>query len=172
VSKETAQIDTTKRKRGSKYTLAQKAEVVAIASTSKSLREASRDIGLPDMTIARWSEEAKTNPELDAVVAEKKEEIGVKLERIIDKVLSGIESDALNATLANATSFGILFDKLQLVKGQATNITKTLSDDEEKAKADALALFEEYKKAFHGDEKAALARLSENAPSLASHLVM
>ena len=120
-------IDLTKQKRGSKYTLEQKAEVVAIAAASRSKREASRITGVGDDTVARWQSEVQVNEELAAVAAQKIDELGIELDGVIHDMVSSIKDQAKSATLKDIFGLCALIDKRELLAGKPTTRSESIS---------------------------------------------
>ena len=106
----------------------------AAALTSLDLNEGNvyrtaKQLAIPNKTLEEWASGRRISPEVAQFRQHKKAELRARLESVLDRLLQGMEAPgALEAKLDKAslrdvaTSVGILIDKIQLLKGEPTNI--------------------------------------------------
>jgi len=83
--------------------------------------------GVPARTLSRWFN-GESNPPPDKLVKQKKGLLAEKLEFIAEKILDKMADKIDDANLQqSATSLGIVIDKMQLLQGQPTSITRAVS---------------------------------------------
>lgn len=103
------------------------------------LSAVAQHLGVPSRTLSRWFKKEQ-NPPPDELVIQKKGELGAKMSDLLALFVEEMFAAAKDATLQQlATSFGIVFDKLELLYGNPTTRSQVdiavsdlvdISDDE------------------------------------------
>lgn len=92
------------------------------------LSETSRQSGYPIKTLADWRDGAVAD-DVAEIRKEKKQELSELFEGIARDILKAAPDKIDDATLKDAmVAAGVAVDKMQLLKGQPTNITQTNAD--------------------------------------------
>ena len=110
------------------YSTERKAEVLALViANNGNVQKTAIETGIPEQTLVYWVKNADRYHEIRS---EKELELAAKLDITAHKLANSIyDHDLDTATLpAKATAFGIVFDKLQLLRGQPTSITENAGD--------------------------------------------
>ena len=111
------------------YSRERKAEVLALvkANGGNVLRTAD-ETGIPEPTICYWMRNAERFSEFQE---QSETELAVKLDASVHKLINSIYDHDLDSAPLNhkSTAFGIVFDKLQLLRGQPTSITENAIGD-------------------------------------------
>ena len=100
------------------------------------VERSAKALGIPRVTLLDWSKGRKQHPEVSDLRHEKKEQISELIERAVREMIQGSAGKVADANLSQVwTSIGIAVDKMQLLKGEATAITKdaTQRTNEERA---------------------------------------
>ena len=108
------------------YSLDRKTEVLAlVAANGGNVQQTSRETGIPHQTIRFWLANEDRFSEFQS---EKLASLDSKLDKTVNRYLDSIYDHDLSNTPLNhkATAFGVVFDKLQLVRGLPTSITETV----------------------------------------------
>lgn len=110
------------------YPIEQRAQVLAMVAASDSVGAVARDTGIPHQTIRTWIAQQDRYAELRTVKAASLDQ---RLEQTQSLLLDAIPGKISDATLAQtATAFGIVTDKLQLLRGQPTSINLEVNVEE------------------------------------------
>lgn len=92
------------------------------------LAAVAKKVKAPPRTISRWFNKEQ-NPPPDRLVREKKGELVPRIEDLAHKLLDAIgvdvDENGVDA-VRGATAFGIMVDKLQILKGEPTGIVKVV----------------------------------------------
>lgn len=107
--------------------------LAALAANGGNVRKTSRDLGMPYDTLRSWAKGENINQGVVKLQPHKKKALADKLEDIAHKLAGALPEKIEEASLQQtATSLGIVVDKMQLLRGQPTNITDdaSLTDDE------------------------------------------
>ena len=120
--------------------------LATIEAENGNISAAARDLNIPERTINSWNSgeraNTKNDPAFEQLCEEKKNDLITTLEKVAHKLAGGITEEKIaNAKLNDiAVSLAIAIDKLQLLKGEATNITHSLqlSPEQRKARIEAL----------------------------------
>lgn len=140
-------MDETPKRRGRppKYTDERKAEIIAIIENvyAGSINKGCAAIGVPEASVRLWyqpksrkpdrtyhlSDKTEPMPDLppQELIDHKRQQITDTFQRIIERYAGFIEKSDLDGQkpVQAATVVGILFDKLQIMRGQPTHITQT-----------------------------------------------
>lgn len=110
------------------------AALAALAANANNLSRTSKELGIPVATLESWSKR-KTHPEASENSEAKKGPLADHLEAIAWKLADSMPDKLKDAELRDvAVSLGVIVDKMQLLRGRPTDITKNdptgLSDDE------------------------------------------
>lgn len=108
------------------YSLQRKAEVIALVDANGgNVLQTARDTGIPHQTIRHWMIDRNRYSEFEE---QSRGNLDVKMDKTVHRLINSIyDHDLDNASLAaKATAFGVVFDKLQLLRGQPTSITETV----------------------------------------------
>lgn len=107
------------------YTPEKKAEAMAVlAANNGNVRKTAEATGISRRTLAQWAKDV----ELAAApsVEQAKRDLAEHLEALVWKLADAIPDKIAKASLQHtATTLGIIFDKLRLVRGEATVIEKS-----------------------------------------------
>jgi transposase-like protein len=112
------------------YSVERKAEVLALVQANAgNVLQTARETGIPHQTIRLWLE---TPERFSSLQNKTHAELDTKLNRTVHKLIDSIEEhDLETATLAaKSTAFGVVFDKLQLLRGQPTAIQANVDRQE------------------------------------------
>jgi hypothetical protein len=94
-------------------------------------RQVEKHTGISRRTLADWWANRCIHPDANRLAAEKKGDLADKLEQIAHEIIGILPSKYENSTLMQATtSLAIAVDKMQLLRGQPTNINKDLTDEQ------------------------------------------
>lgn len=137
--------------------------------------EAARLVGVPERSLREWANGNCVNDEVFADFAAKKAgRVSAKIDALLDRLADSLaDEDAIAAAplQARATTFGILYDKRRLGRGETTAITAHRDEAAiAKLRADAEALIARILPHYGGDRAAALAAIRENAPALSEYI--
>jgi transposase-like protein len=111
------------------YSIERKAEVLAlIEANNGNIDQTARETGIPHQTIRFWF---ANKQRFSNVQTRKLKDLDIKLDRNVHKLLDSIEDHDLETSSLSqkASAFGIVFDKLQLVRNLPTSINATLDSD-------------------------------------------
>lgn len=105
------------------------------------IKQTAKAIKMPESTLTDWANNRGINPEVTEIREVKKRELADKLEEVAHALTGNIliraesELSILVPMKDVATSLGIVVDKMQLLKGAPTNISKDVSErsNEERA---------------------------------------
>lgn len=105
------------------------------------VQQTAKALKIPESTLTDWANNRGVNPEVTEIRDQKKAELAEKLENVAhaltDNILIRAESElsVLVPMKDIATSLGIIVDKMQLLKGAPTAISKDVSErtNEERA---------------------------------------
>lgn len=114
-----------------RYSVEERAQALAVLQANGgNLKRTERDTGIPRKTLAGWRD--GNNKDHAAVVEQlpaKCEDLASKLDEIAHKIVFVIPEKIEEAKLKDLTySLGVIIDKRNLLRGQATSITETRSD--------------------------------------------
>lgn len=102
------------------------------------VRKTAKTLKMPESTLSDWSKNRGVNKEVTEIREVKKKELSERLEDVAYKLTDNlmIRADSELSILVPmkdiATSLGIVVDKMQLLKGEPTAITKELLSTEER----------------------------------------
>lgn len=105
------------------------------------IRKAAKILKLPESTLTDWANNRGICPEVTEIREEKKAELADKLEEVAhaltDNILLRAQSDfsVLTPLKDLAVSLGIAIDKMQVLKGQPTSISKDVSEHSNEERA-------------------------------------
>lgn len=119
-----------------RYTEAEKAEALAVLEANAgNITGTARVVGIPAATLRLWRGHSAPAPA--ETCEEKKQDLATALEEIARKLIGAIPEKIGEASLQQvSTSLGIAIDKMQLLRGQPTSRTATMTEDWQ-AKTDA-----------------------------------
>lgn len=108
--------------------------LAALTANGGNVSKTSKQLGIPEMTLRQWSDGSR-HPEATQMSEDKKEPLSDACERIARQLADAMPKKIGKAGLQQtATSFAIMVDKMQLLRGKATSIQKhdlsELSDEE------------------------------------------
>jgi transposase-like protein len=108
--------------------------LAALAANGGNIDRTARQLGVPRATLQSWAKGSR-HPEAAEDAAQKKGPLADSIEDLARKVLAGMEDKIEGARFNEAAvGFGILVDKMQLLRGKPTSIDKhdlcDLPDDE------------------------------------------
>ncbi len=112
------------------YSIARKAEVIELVNLNGgNVLQTARETGIPHQTIRVWLQTPDRFTELQNRT---QKELDVKLNKTVHKLIDSIsDHDLTDVPLSQkSTAFGIVFDKLQLLRGQPTSITENIERQE------------------------------------------
>lgn len=115
--------------------------LAALDANRGNVKGTAKNLGIPEPTLRSWAKGRGTNAAVADLQAHKKKDLADKLEDIAHKLAGAISDKIKDATLQQtATSLGIVVDKMQLLRGQPTNITDdaSLTDTERASRIAAL----------------------------------
>jgi transposase-like protein len=93
------------------------------------VRKTARDTGIPFSTLQGWAHQRGVNESVTELAVTKKKNLADELERIALALVDAIPDKIDGASLQQvATAAGIAVDKMQLLRGEPTGITKDVSD--------------------------------------------
>lgn len=112
------------------YSDVEKAQALAVLTANDNdVSRTARDLSIPRTTLIRWVE--SHNQPIDALASEKKKNLADELEAIALKLVAVMPDKIQAATLQQiATSLGITVDKMQLLRGKATERIDTTASIE------------------------------------------
>lgn len=123
------------------WTDAEKSTALAVLDASPSVAAAAQvlrrqGLAIPENTLYRWSGNPsyRDEPGLDRLRQEKREELASIMERLARKLLDDMLEMAPGSIQQNAIAFGIVTDKMLLLRGEANNITQDATSDEDRAR--------------------------------------
>lgn len=107
------------------YSDAEKAEsLAALDANGGNVSKTARDLGLPRKTLAQWADDRHIHQDVAELRQEKKIDLAARLEEIARQLAEAMPEKMATANLQQvATSMGIAIDKMQLLRGQPTNIS-------------------------------------------------
>lgn len=107
------------------YSDAEKAEsLAALDANGGNVSKTARDLGLPRKTLAQWAADRHIHQDVAELRQEKKIDLAARLEQIARQLAEAMPEKMATANLQQvATSMGIAIDKMQLLRGQPTNIS-------------------------------------------------
>jgi transposase len=114
--------------------------LAALAANGGSIALTARQLNIPPQTLRQWARGAR-HPEATQMSDEKKLPLADAFEALSRQLLDGITPEKIKRTGVKdlATSAGIAVDKMQLLRGEPTEITdERLSDDKRRARITAL----------------------------------
>jgi transposase-like protein len=100
------------------------------------VQKSAKALGVPHKTLDEWAKGRNQHPEVADLRNEKKEDICDLIDSAVREMIQGSAGKASEANISQLwTSIGIAVDKMQLLKGEATQITKdaTPRTNEERA---------------------------------------
>jgi transposase-like protein len=102
--------------------------LAALGANGGDLRRTSRDVGVPFSTLQGWAKDRGLNQAVTELAVTKKKDLADELEAIALKLAEAMPDKVKDATLQQiATSLGIAVDKMQLLRGKATERTEATS---------------------------------------------
>jgi transposase-like protein len=107
-----------------RYSDAERAEALAaLDANGGNVSKTARDLGLPRKTLAEWAD-GHIHSDVAELRQEKKIDLAARLEQIARQLAEAMPEKMAAASLQQvATSMGIAIDKMQLLRGQPTNIS-------------------------------------------------
>lgn len=100
------------------------------------LRKVSKDLGIPHQTLSRWAKGVGTVVD-SKLVAQSVTSMEVMIEKHLEDILAEMNLKVGGAHFRElAIGFGVLFDKLQLLRGAPTSRTERLTSDSMSTKSD------------------------------------
>jgi transposase-like protein len=124
------------------YSDADKATALAaLDANGGNVYRTAKALSIPQSTLEGWAKSRGTNAAIPNLREHKKKALAEQLEEIAEKLAEAIPGKVGDATLQQtATSLGIVVDKMQLLRGQPTNITDdaSLTDTERANRVAAL----------------------------------
>lgn len=89
------------------------------------VEKSAKALGIPRKTLDEWAKGRNQNAEVADLRHEKKEDICELIDTAVREMIQGSAGKAMEANISQLwTSIGIAVDKMQLLKGEATLITK------------------------------------------------
>jgi transposase-like protein len=115
-------VDVSKRR----YSDREKAAALAFLDfNGGNVEKAAKALGIPRITLLDWSKGKKQHSEVSDLRQEKKEEISALIEQAVRDMVGASAGKLSTANFQQLwTGVGIAVDKMQLLKGEATQITK------------------------------------------------
>lgn len=115
--------------------------LATLDANNGNIRQSAKILRLPESTLTDWANNKGVCPEVTEIREEKKTELSQKLEAVAhaltDNILLRAQSDfsVLTPLKDFAVSLGIAVDKMQVLKGEPTSISKDVSErtNEERA---------------------------------------
>ena len=110
------------------YSDEEKANALAVlAANGGDLRGTARSLGIPKSTLENWAAQ-RVSAAVSELADTKKKDLADELENIALKLVEAMPDKMQDATLQQiATSLGIAIDKMQLLRGKATERTEATS---------------------------------------------
>jgi transposase-like protein len=104
--------------------------------------KSAKALGIPHKTLDEWAKGKNQHPEVADLRNEKKEEISALIEQAVREMVGASAGKLSTANFQQLwTSVGIAVDKMQLLKGEPTNINRDVTlTPEQKKKAEELRL--------------------------------
>jgi hypothetical protein len=103
--------------------------LLAVECNRGNYQRTARALGLPEPTVRAWAKERRGHKrlaEVQTVYDQKKQELLVGMREVMSLIIGELKTPKRlkeASTTQLAVTFGILFDKVQLVEGKPTNIT-------------------------------------------------
>ena len=118
--------------------------LAALAANGGNINRTARELGIPEKTLRNWAN-GTSHPEAANLAEQKKQPLAALLEDVARKLAGDLANGAAKDP---AVALGIVIDKRQILLGQPTSITRSLSDAE---RADRLrALVEQFRASTQG----------------------
>lgn len=116
-----------------KYTDAEKGAALAFLDfKGGNVRQAAEALKIPHKTLDEWAK-GRINEDSAEIRTDKKEEIAELINAAVTDMIGASTGKLADANLQQVwTSVGIAVDKMQLLKGEATTITKELMSGEDR----------------------------------------
>lgn len=102
--------------------------LAALDANGGNVQRTARTLGIPEPTLRGWARKRGIHPTVVELHDQKKGSLADELEEIAEKLAGAMPGKVAEASLQQtATSLGIVIDKMQLLRGQPTNITDDAS---------------------------------------------
>lgn len=122
--------------------------LAALAANNGNLHQTSRQIGIPVSTLECWAKKLR-HPEASVGADEKKKELSDAIEDVARSIADSLIGKLDDASFKDATvGFGILIDKMKLLRGEPTSI----NEQRDRAKLDE---FDKRYNSIHPEDNAA-----------------
>lgn len=147
-----------------KYTDREKAAALAwLDASGQDCLSVSRQLGIPNSTLDEWVNGRKQSADVPKLRKDIKNELSAKLDEMMLKLIDVPDANVEKAGLAaRYTSFGIAFDKAQLLAGKPTAINENRDTNRQWAEEQLAAMMVE----FEIDRAAAIELAKLHAPTV------
>jgi hypothetical protein len=153
-----------------KYTDREKAAALAwLDASGQDCLTVSKQLDIPNSTLDEWVKGRKQSADVPKLRNDIKNELRAKLDEMMLKLISVPDANIDKAGLAaRYTSFGIAFDKAQLIDGKPTTINETrMSENHIWAEEQLVAMMAQ----FDIDRAAAIELAKQHAPTVAEWIM-
>lgn len=108
------------------------AAMAALAAQGGDIGATARSLGIPAKTLRNWSKGQHLSPLASATAVIKKARLSDAIEDVLWFFLPHFEKKVPEASMGSlATAFGILTDKMRLLRGEAININQQVATPED-----------------------------------------